>query len=140
LEEISGERDAKEQRNILFPLTKTRIQKEIEKLYQEGVFSERIYQVEKNLVSIVKKMEENGIKVELKSLRSLSEYLAKRIKDIETKIFQLAGVSFNINSPQQVARVLFEKLKIPIKDLKKHLREQFQLLLKSLRKLKTLIQ
>jgi len=140
LEEISGERDSKEQRNILFPLTKTRIQKEIEKLYQEGVFSERIYQVEKNLVSIVKKMEENGIKVELKSLRTLSEYLAKRIKDIETKIFQLAGVSFNINSPQQVARVLFEKLKIPIKDLKKHLREQFQLLLKSLRKLKTLIQ
>ncbi|RLC35853.1 MAG: hypothetical protein DRH33_07935 [Candidatus Nealsonbacteria bacterium] len=119
LEEISGERDSKEQRNILFPLPKTRIQEEIEKLYQEGVFSERIYQVEKNLVPIVKKMEENGIKIELKSLRTLSEYLAKRIKEIETKIFQLAGVSFNINSPQQVARVLFAKLKIPIKDLKK---------------------
>jgi DNA polymerase-1 len=119
LTEIKGEKKLKAKSTISFAPAQARIEDEIEKLYEEGVFSQKIYQVEKNLVPIVKKMEENGIKVDLKALKALSEYLAKRIEKIERKIFQLAGITFNLNSPSQVAEVLFEKLKIPIKDLKK---------------------
>ncbi len=94
-------------------------QEKIEKLFQEGVFSKKIYQIEKTLVPVVKKMAERGIKIDLKALGILSKNLASRSNKVEEKIYQLAGSQFNINSPQQLAEVLFEKLKIPFKGIKK---------------------
>lgn len=91
----------------------------IEKLYQERVFSKEIYQMEKALVPVVKRMAENGIKIDLKALGILSKNLDARIQNLISKIYELSGSSFNINSPKLLVEVLFEKLKIPTKDLKK---------------------
>jgi DNA polymerase-1 len=119
LKELPGTQAPKKQKTIFSAPLADRIEDEIEKLYKEGVFSEKIYQIEKNLVQVIKKMEENGIKVDLKALRELSAQLAEKIRKIEEEIFELAKTKFNLNSPQQVAEVLFEKLKIPTQDLKK---------------------
>ncbi len=98
---------------------KEKITEEIERLYQEGIFSEKIYQIEKKLVPIVKKMEENGIKVDLRALKELSKNLDIRIKNLTSEIHKLASLEFNLNSPRQVSEVLFEKLKISVKGIKK---------------------
>ena len=92
---------------------------EIEKLYEQGVFSKKIYQIEKKLIPIVKEMEGNGIKVNSKALSKLSKNLEFKIKNLEEKVYKIARGKFNLNSPQQVSEILFEKLKISIDGIKK---------------------
>jgi len=91
----------------------------IEELYKEGIFSKKIYEIEKNLIPVVKKMEEAGIKVDKEGFKNLSKRLNKKILELEERIYNLAGIKFNINSPKQLSEVLFEKLKLSSKDLKR---------------------
>jgi len=95
------------------------VEQEIERFYKEGIFSEKIYQIEKKLLSIVREMEENGIKLDRPALSQLSKELEKKIEALENKIYELAGVRFNLNSPQQVSEILFKKLKISSQKIKK---------------------
>jgi DNA polymerase-1 len=104
---------------ILLGTKKENVLVEIEELYKEGIFSEQIYQLEKKLAPIVKEMTENGIKLNEASLRALSEELDKRLKMITGKVYELAGEQFNLNSPQQVSEILFNKLKISSQKVKK---------------------
>lgn len=92
---------------------------EIEKLYTEGGFSEKIYNLEKALVPVVGEIEKNGIKIDIARLKNLSEKMKLKIKAFEGKIHNLAGREFNINSPQQLSEVLFVNLKLPTQGLKK---------------------
>jgi len=92
---------------------------QIEIFYKDGFFSKKIYEIEKDLIPVIKKIEENGIKIDLKALKQLSEKLDEKIIKLERDIFKSAGAEFNINSPQQLSEVLFQKLKIPTKGLKK---------------------
>lgn len=92
---------------------------EIERLYQQGIFSKFIYQLEKKLVPLVEEMEKRGIKIEKEALFRLSQKLEKKLNDLQGKIYQLAKEEFNLNSPQQVSRILFQKLKISPSNLKK---------------------
>ncbi len=91
----------------------------IEELYKGGIFSKKIYEIEKNLVPVVKKMEEAGIKVEKEALKNLSRRLDKKILNLQEKIYNLAGIKFNINSPKQLSEVLFEKLNLSSEGLKR---------------------
>ena len=54
----------------------------------------------------------------------MSLQLEKRVKELETQIHSLAGETFNINSNQQLGRILFEKLKIH-EEIGKQIIEQF---------------
>lgn len=72
------------------------------------------------LVSILFKMEEAGVLIDLEYFRELKNEFERRIKEIEEKIFDLAGGSFNINSPVQLSEVLFGKLNLPVKNIKKN--------------------
>jgi len=92
---------------------------QIESFYEDGFFSKKIYEIEKDLIPVIKKIEENGIKIDLEALKQLSEKLEAKIIKLERNIFKSAGVEFNINSPQQLSEVLFQKLKISVKGLKK---------------------
>lgn len=67
-------------------------------------------EVEMPLVPILARMESAGVKVNIKALRGLSDYFAKRLKTIEQKIYTIAGEEFNINSTQQLGLILFEKM------------------------------
>jgi len=119
LGEIFPKTFLKKQKTIPLPKTGERVEKEIKKLEREGALSKKIAEVERKLIPIIKEMSENGIKIDHKALKNLSDELGKQIKNLEEKIYNLVGEKFNLNSPQQLARILFEKLKIPTKDLKK---------------------
>lgn len=71
------------------------------------------YDVELPLSAVLATMELNGIRVDGEVLRDISEEMALRIESAEEVIFSQAGGTFNINSPRQLATVLFENLGLP---------------------------
>ena len=70
-------------------------------------------EIEMPLVSILAQMEIDGIKLDLKLLKMLSVDMEQRLIKLISEIYEAAGTQFNINSPKQLASVLFEKLKLP---------------------------
>jgi len=71
-------------------------------------------EVEMPLVSVLTEMEMNGICLDIERLKSLSTSFAKRLKVLKQSIFSVAEEEFNINSPQQLGSILFEKLNLPV--------------------------
>jgi DNA polymerase I len=71
------------------------------------------------LIEILGNMEIVGIKINKLVLGGISEKLDKRVKTLEKDIQKLAGGEFNVNSSVQLREVLFEKLKISTRDIKK---------------------
>ena len=81
----------------------------------------KIYQeIELPLMTVLAKMHERGIKLDLKWLKSLSVKLETRITQLIKQIHKLAGEEFNISSPLQLRGILFDKLQIPAQNLKKN--------------------
>lgn len=68
--------------------------------------------IEFPLTFVLEKMEYNGVAIDVEYLKSLSAYMTSRLADLEGFIYQLAGGPFNINSPKQVAEVLYDRLQI----------------------------
>lgn len=77
------------------------------------------YEIEMPLISVLQKMEERGIKIDKKHLENLREELTKSLRGIEADVWRLAGHQFNIASPSQLQKVLFQDLKLPANGLKK---------------------
>lgn len=77
----------------------------LSKLFQE---------VEIPLVTVLKDMEMKGVAVDKDKLHDLSNTFEHQLKTIETSIYDIAGESFNINSTQQLGKILFEKLGLPV--------------------------
>ncbi len=71
--------------------------------------------IEIPLISVLARMEIAGIKVDQTILEKFSTEFEKRLKSLEEEIFKLAGCEFNINSPKQLADVLFDTLKLTSK-------------------------
>lgn len=74
---------------------------------------ERLTEIEMTLVGILADMERKGVLIDLEALSTASSEMALEISDLETQIYQAAGHEFNINSPKQLAEVLYEELKLP---------------------------
>ncbi len=70
------------------------------------------YNVEMPLVNVLMTMEKNGVTLDLDLLTDLAKKLEEDIILLEKEIYELAGEHFNINSPQQLGRLLFDKLEI----------------------------
>jgi len=70
------------------------------------------FNVEMPLVKVLSNMELMGISLNKDLLSYESVELEKDLKELETKIFNLSGEIFNMNSPRQLGEVLFEKLKL----------------------------
>ncbi|MCX5811937.1 MAG: DNA polymerase I [Proteobacteria bacterium] len=68
--------------------------------------------VEIPLVEVLASMEYAGVKVDRRMLAELSRDFDKRLTGIMKEIYSLSGEPFNINSPQQLSRILFEKLQL----------------------------
>ena len=75
----------------------------------EKVFKE----IEMPLIPVLSKMEVIGIKLDSEKLKKIGGQLENKLKDLEKEIYGLADEKFNINSPSQLAEILFIKLKIP---------------------------
>jgi DNA polymerase-1 len=69
--------------------------------------------VELPLTAVLSAMERAGVRVDEQKLASLSQQYERELARIEGQIYELAGERFQINSPKQLATVLFEKLKLP---------------------------
>ena len=69
-------------------------------------------EIEMPLVKVLATMEMNGIKCDKSILDEQSEEIKKDISKLESEIYELAGMEFNIASPKQLGEVLFEKLQL----------------------------
>ena len=87
-------------------------EKVISEIKEEGMLN--IYDnIEMPLVYTLFDMELAGIEMDASALAEFGQKLAKRINELEKRIYELAGEEFNINSPKQLGVILFEKLGIP---------------------------
>ncbi|TCK98203.1 DNA polymerase I [Natranaerovirga hydrolytica] len=86
----------------------------LKKKLESEKMTELFYDIEMPLIEVLYEMEQNGIKVDKDALKVYSYQLTKRITELEKEIFELAGVTFNINSPKQLGEILFEKLQLPV--------------------------
>ena len=75
--------------------------------------------IETPLTGVLARMEENGILIDALFLGKFSERIDADLKKLAEDIYKLAGEEFNINSPKQLSEILFEKLKIETKGLRK---------------------
>lgn len=90
----------------LVPLLRERL----EELHLMKLFTE----LEMPLAEVLAKMEMNGVSLDRDLLKQLSEEAGRDLDLVTREIFSLAGEEFNINSPKQLAEVLFDKLKLPV--------------------------
>ncbi|MDG2011901.1 MAG: DNA polymerase I [Pirellulaceae bacterium] len=72
------------------------------------------HDVEMPLVRVLAEMEFNGIRLDVAVLKKLSGQFSEAITQLRAEIYQIAGEEFNIDSPQQLAGVLFDKLELPV--------------------------
>jgi len=75
----------------------------------EGLF----HNLEMKLVPVLMDMEMTGIRIDTRFFEEMSDRFGGHIKEIEKEIYDEAGMEFNINSPQQLGYILFEKLQLP---------------------------
>lgn len=87
-------------KHALFPGLK---EKEVERVF---------YEVENPLVKVLTDMEYEGIKVDVDFLNDYSKQLEKDAKEAEQKVYESAGLKFNLASPKQLGEVLFDHLKL----------------------------
>ena len=71
--------------------------------------------LEMKLLPVIMDMEMTGIKIDVGFFQTMSKQFADELASIESRILHLSGETFNINSPQQLGHILFDKLKLPVK-------------------------
>ena len=82
-----------------------------EQLREEGI-ENLSADMEMPLVRVLTEMEHKGVKLDVDALRIFSDELRVEIIKVESEIYKLAGVEFNISSPKQLGEVLFDRMKI----------------------------
>ncbi|MFA5422770.1 MAG: DNA polymerase I [Phycisphaerae bacterium] len=81
-----------------------------EKLDTQPALKKLFEEVEMPLVSVLAQMEYNGVALDTKVLRKMSGRLEGEIKSLTARIYELTETEFNIDSPKQLAEVLFDRL------------------------------
>lgn len=93
------------------------------KLLEGDIKKENLTYVYENIeipiIPIIDKMEKNGILVDVSYLNKISKEYHKDLEILEKNIWKEAGVEFNINSPKQIGEILFTKLGLSVKGIKK---------------------
>lgn len=86
------------------------MRKELETHSLESVYE----RIEAPLVPVLVRMEERGVLLDTGFLGELSSGMAGELAELETAIYKIAGDEFNINSPQQLGEVMFDRLGYPV--------------------------
>ena len=89
-----------------------RLKNVLEPKLKEADVEHLFYEIEMPLVRVLAEMEMNGVLIDTDSLKETSELFTRRLKELEQRIYELAGEEFNIASPKQVGDILFGKLQI----------------------------
>jgi DNA polymerase I len=90
-----------------------RIKQILEQQLKERKLEKLFYEMELPLLRVLAGMERQGIYLDVPYIKSLANDIRGEISRVERHIFDLAGHEFNLNSPAQLQKVLFEKLNIP---------------------------
>jgi DNA polymerase-1 len=90
-----------------------RLEKKLAPMLESAKLLPVFRDIEIPLIPVLAEMEFNGIGIDTGKLKSLSVLLRNESDALEKKIFELAGHAFNVNSPQQLAKVLFEEQGLP---------------------------
>jgi len=82
-----------------------------EQVKEQGL--EKVYEeIDLPLAPVLAEMERVGIRVEPKELDKMSQAMDKEVRRLEKEIWEMAGLEFNVNSPPQLAEILFDKLNL----------------------------
>jgi DNA polymerase-1 len=100
---------AGEDADVTFRLTGT-LRPKIEELS----LGELYYGLELPLVQVLAAMERNGVLIDMQALRDLAKEVDGQLQELVRKIWTMAGVEFNLNSPKQLAEILFDRLGLPV--------------------------
>ncbi len=86
------------------------LQEKLTVLGLSGLFAD----VEMPLIEVLAEIEFNGIRIDVDVLQRLSARFAERVEKLHQEVIELAGEPFNLDSPKQLATILFEKLRLPV--------------------------
>ena len=93
------------------------------KILESDIEKEKLTYIYENIeipiIPIIDEMEKTGILIDITYLKKISKEYHKDLDILEKNIQKLAGVEFNINSPKQISEILFNKLGLSIKGIKK---------------------
>ncbi|MHA7130439.1 DNA polymerase I [Algoriphagus namhaensis] len=81
-------------------------------LLKQNKVEELFYDVETPLINVLGEMEFEGVRIDTDALAELSKELERDSLEIEKRVYELAGVKFNLASPKQLGEVLFDKLEL----------------------------
>lgn len=95
------------------------LKEKLEPLIKKEELHKLLQEVEQPLVYVLADLERNGIKLDAEFLKQMSGELESSLQSLSGEIQELAGEEFNLNSPKQLAYILFEKLGISSKGIKK---------------------
>ena len=70
-------------------------------------------QIDLPLVEVLAELDWNGIQVDAAALRKMSEDFERTARSLTSRIYEVAGTEFNLNSPKQLGEILFERLNLP---------------------------
>lgn len=96
-----------------------RLKSSLETSLKDADLIEIFSEIEMPLIPVLYKMEKTGVKLDTEALEVFSKKMNKEISALEKKIHAIGGEELNVSSPLQLAQVLFEKLKLPTKGIKK---------------------
>lgn len=100
-------------------LLQEKIQKESTRQRENRTLTTVLGSIELPLAPLLVDMERNGIQFDKEVFANVSETVNKEIKQLEKRIYDFAGIEFNINSTKQLREILFDRLQIQTKDIKK---------------------
>src|SRR5215471_18178903 len=72
------------------------------------------HEIELPLAGVLADMESEGVAIDVPYLKQMQEELGAQLAAIESEVEEVAGQKFNLNAPQQLAKVLFEDLRLPV--------------------------
>jgi DNA polymerase I len=84
----------------------------LRKHVEEQGLAEVYEKIDLPLAAVLTEMERTGIRVDPKALEKMSASMEKEVRRLEKEIWKLAGSEFNVNSPAQLAEILFDKLNL----------------------------
>jgi len=107
------------------------LEEKIHRILSKNIF----FDIEMPLLSVLANMEHIGVKIDINFLRKLSSDFQKDMNQLQQEIYAMSGEVFNLNSPKQVSKVLFEDMQIePVSKTKTGLSTSFDVLQKLAKK------
>jgi DNA polymerase-1 len=86
----------------------------LETAIEEGGMKSLLHDIELPLVEVLASFEYEGFNVDLEELARLDQEFDQTLEELTSRIYELTGKTFNINSPKQLGEILFDQLKLPV--------------------------